>query len=143
MFVGLSWGFTPRMVQLFVTDSIFLFFILSAVGLLLIKTWGWWVTVILYGKLLLSKFIGTGTEWFLISTGLIAEPLDWGRATADLGILLLYAGVIILLFTHCFRKLFGLTERRGRLMIMTAMGVIVLYAVYFTVTLALVLAMGF
>ncbi|TMW73495.1 hypothetical protein [Alteribacter natronophilus] len=142
LYVGFSWGFTPRLMQLFITDSIFLFFLISSAGLFMLKPWGWWVTAILWGKLLLSRVIGTGTEWFMISSGLLAEQLDLLTAAADLGIIILLSGVLLLIFTRAFRQTFRIHETRGRLLIMTGMGVIVLYAVFFTVTLAVVLAAG-
>ncbi|WP_026689591.1 hypothetical protein [Alteribacter aurantiacus] len=140
-YIAFSWGFTPRIIQILVTDSIYLFFLISSVGLFLFKSWGWWVTVILYGKLLLSKVIGAGSEWFLLLTGTIAERWQWGMFFADFFIMLLYVLVLVVLFTKQ-REKFKIEDRGVRLAVLVCVGVVLLYSLYFIAALWLIIQLG-
>ncbi|RNA69246.1 hypothetical protein [Alteribacter keqinensis] len=142
LYISFSWGFTPRMVQILVTDSIYLILIISAAGLLFLKTWGWWVTVILYGKLLMSKLIGTGTEWFLLLSGTIAEKWRWDIFFADLFIILLYTVILACFFLRRIRRIFNVHEAGKKMAFLVTIGIILLYSIYFVTAFWLIVQLG-
>ncbi|MCD8509356.1 MAG: hypothetical protein LRY73_05370 [Bacillus sp. (in: Bacteria)] len=57
LYIGTHWGFGERIVLLMVSDGVYLLLILSSISLYLKKKWGWWLTVLVYGKLFLAKSI--------------------------------------------------------------------------------------
>ncbi|WP_096434964.1 hypothetical protein [Alteribacter populi] len=142
LYIAVAWGFNPRIVQLLVTDSIYVFLLVSSVGIWFYKPWGWWVTIILYGKLLLSKVIGSGSEWFLIFTGTIAEPWRWEMFAADFFIVILFLLLLGYFFRRTVRSEFCIKETTRRVVVIASMGVILLYALYFVIALWLIIQMG-
>ncbi|UTR09719.1 hypothetical protein MM300_17765 [Evansella sp. LMS18] len=133
MYIGIQWGFTERILLDLISDSVYLLLIVSSVGLLMKKTWSWWLTIILHSKLFLANAIAMAVVILNIMAGTIAETLQLNLFIADIILLVLFLAMISLFSSRYVRRLFNVEYSGTKLLFLVAISAIILYMIYFII----------
>lgn len=112
-YVGIYWGFSDRMLMLLVSDSVFLLFIPVSVGVLLKKSWGWWLTVVIFIHLFIAKCVAIAAEFFFNLSGGIVEPFQPTHQLAEVLFLVFYTTIIMIFSLDAVKREFSVERRFG------------------------------
>ncbi|UCZ54905.1 hypothetical protein LGQ02_09235 [Bacillus shivajii] len=138
LYVGIAWGFGERITLVFISDSAYILFIITAIGFLLKKKWSWWMSMIVFIKLFIAKFLSMIAEIVNIMTGMVAEPLRFELFIGDFLILILFIAIITFLSLPMFRNTFDIQTSASRIIFFSGLGAIILYFIYFIVMLLMI-----
>ncbi|MDG5787497.1 hypothetical protein QA612_08315 [Evansella sp. AB-P1] len=135
VYIGLQWGFEERLILLMVSDGIFILFIFSSISILLWKKWGWWLTVIIYCKLILAKIITVISEIAMVLLGVIIESIRINVILFDLFVILLYSVIVFIFLRPTIRQRFTIQMTGSRLSFFIIVSTLILYFVHFIILL--------
>ncbi|SDY90401.1 hypothetical protein SAMN05421736_104142 [Evansella caseinilytica] len=138
LYIGLQWGFGERMKLLLFSDSVYIFLFVSTIGLLTFRRWGWWLSIILYAKLLLARAVTVIATFVNIRFGFIAETLHIYLFLSDLLLILLFAVIIVFFTRPATKKLYGISLSGVRLFFLAGTSAVIVYFIYFIVMLLMV-----
>ncbi|MBU9720068.1 MULTISPECIES: hypothetical protein [Bacillaceae] len=130
-FIGWNWGFNERFINYIVNDSFFLILIMVAlVGLLLHKTWSWWMSTIIFAMLFLSNFISL-IGLFIAQLDMTGYSFSIASMFYDILILFSFFIGLVLLFLPYIRKKYSVSISTGQTIFFVGVGAIILYMLYF------------
>lgn len=141
LYVAFAWGFGERITLVFIADSVYLLLIVSGVGMLLKQKWSWWMTMIIFIKLFIAKLLSMVAEVVNILTGMVAETITVELFLGDFLILILFIAIITFLSLPMIRDMFEIKERGSKIALVTGIGAIILYIIYFTIMLIMISAL--
>lgn len=133
LYIGTQWGFGERVILLMLSDGTYLLLLISSVSLFFRKRWGWWLIVIVYGKLLLSRCIAFIAELSLILSGMIADTFHLNAFIGDLFLMFMYVLILFFMLTPSMRHFFNISMTGVKLGLAIGVGSIIMYAIYFII----------
>ncbi|WP_307326131.1 hypothetical protein [Evansella vedderi] len=133
LYIGIQWGFGERLILLMASDGIYLLLILSSIGLFMGKNWSWWLTIIVYTKLLIAKAVTLIAETSMIFSGIIVEDFQIESFILEVFILFMYSIVIFFLSLPMVRSFFSIQWKGKKLVFLVNVSALIVYMLYFIV----------
>lgn len=95
LYIAFTWGLRQSSAGLLISDGIFLLFIPISAALYFLKPAGWWLNMIAFTYLLLSKIVAVAANVFLLQAGLVVGQDGGMNYTVEIFLILLYIAVLV------------------------------------------------
>ncbi|SDN35043.1 hypothetical protein [Alkalicoccus daliensis] len=115
LYISFTWGLRQGGLSLLVSDGIFLLFLPIAAALFYFKPAGWWLNMIVFTYLLISKIVAVAANIFLLQAGLIVDQEGGMNFAIETFYIVLYLAILILFLWKPVREALNVYLERLRI----------------------------
>ncbi|SES36815.1 hypothetical protein SAMN05444126_1462 [Salisediminibacterium halotolerans] len=133
IYLSIYWGAADRLVLLFISDALFFILYIIGAGLLLLKSWSWWLLITLFLQFIFAKIISLAVNVWMIQPAGLSREIAADQIAVEAIYIFFFVTVIVFFSLSPIKRTLGVNFQLKRHLWRVAVGALLLYFIHLIV----------